>query len=393
MTSPELIESLRRALEFAPNDIALRQHLMQLLETLGRHNEAVEEAERILKIDSGNADALRVVNSIRSPPSPNAPTDDELALREMATQLGEIASSPVTTESESPLEPTAVTVTFADVGGMADVKERLEAAFVVPLRHPELRDAFGSELRGGIMLYGPPGCGKTYLGKALAGELGARFLSVSITDVVTMWFGESEKNVHSIFELARKNAPVVLFFDEIDALGFKRSRIPSAVGRGVINQLLAELDGVASNNFGIFVVGSTNHPWDVDVALRRPGRFDRMMLVLPPDHDARETILGVHLRDRRVGALDLPRLADMSEGLSGADLAYACRRASEDALVKSSKAGAIIPIEQRDLETALSQVVPSVLPWLEMAKNVVRFANTDGSYDELKSYLTLRKML
>ena len=170
---------------------------------------------------------------------------------------------------------------------MDDVKRRLELAFFGPLRNPQMRKLYGKSLRGGLLLYGPPGCGKTFLARAVAGEMGAKFISVSIVDVLNMWIGNSERNLHEIFEAARRNAPCVLFLDELDALGHKRSQMTSTSMRTIGNQLLTELDGVDSNNDGVFVLAATNAPWDVDPALRRPGRFDRMCLVLPPDATAR----------------------------------------------------------------------------------------------------------
>ncbi|MGC0272802.1 ATP-binding protein [Pseudactinotalea sp. Z1739] len=203
-------------------------------------------------------------------------------------------------------------ITLADVGGMKTVKDRLNAAFFAPLRNPELRQRFAKTLRGGLLLYGPPGCGKTFIARALAGELGAKFLSNGITDVLDPHFGQSERNLHDAFELARREAPCVLFFDEVDALGGRRSHTSTSMMRTAVNQLLSELDGVGTDNDGVFVLAATNQPWEVDPALRRPGRFDRTVLVLPPDREARAAIFAFHLRTRPTGTIDINALARAS---------------------------------------------------------------------------------
>src|SRR5205823_10241023 len=189
------------------------------------------------------------------------------------------------------------TLRLADVGGMDAVKQRLEVAFLGPMRNPELARLYGKSLAGGLLLYGPPGCGKTFVARAVAGELGARFYAVSLADILDHYLGDTEKNVRAIFDTARRNAPCVLFLDEVDAIGHRRSRIGTGwTGlRGAVNQLLHEMDSVAHPAApvpnGVFVLAATNHPWDVDPVLRRPGRLDRIILVLPSDPSAREAIL------------------------------------------------------------------------------------------------------
>ena len=243
-------------------------------------------------------------------------------------------------------------LTLADVAGMTEVKERLEAAFLAPMRNPELRRLYGKSLRGGLLLYGPPGCGKTFIARAVAGELGAKFISVSFADIIDMFVGQSERNIHELFEIARRNAPCVLFLDEVDAIGQKRSQLRHTPMRSAVNQLLLELDDVAGNNEGIFLLAATNHPWDVDSALRRPGRFDRTLLVLPPDAAAREGVFRYHLRERPVAGIDLAKLARLTDGYSGADIAHICETAAERALMDSVRRGEPRMIGNGDLEAA-----------------------------------------
>jgi AAA+ superfamily predicted ATPase len=282
---------------------------------------------------------------------------------------------------------------LADVAGMADVKQRLEAAFLAPMRNPDLRKLYGKSLRGGLLMYGPPGCGKTFIARAVAGELGARFLAVSFADVVDSMLGQSERNIQEIFGTARQNAPCVVFLDEVDAIGQKRTQLRHTPMRAVVNQLLLELDDVTGGNEGVFLLAATNHPWDVDSALRRPGRFDRMLLVLPPDQHARAAIFRYHLRDRPVERVDPERLAKLTDGYSGADIAHVCESAAELALLDSVRRGEPRMIGQPDLEAAIGEVRPSLSPWFDAARNVALFANEGGAYDDLAAYLKKKRLL
>ena len=287
----------------------------------------------------------------------------------------------------------ASTLTLADVGGMQAVKDRLNMAFLAPLRNPEMRRLYGKSLRGGLMLYGPPGCGKTYIARALAGEMGASFVSITLTDILDQFIGNSEANLHSLFETARAHAPVVLFLDEIDAIGQKRSQASSSGWRGVTNQLLTEMDGIDSGNEGVFILAATNVPWDVDPALRRPGRFDRSVAVLPPDEPARQSILRHHLGSRPVEGIDLAHLARQTNGFTGADLAHLADSAVEYAMMDSMRTGTVRMVTMKDFKRALRQVRPSAGPWFSTARNIVAYGNRDGQYDDLAAYMRANKLL
>jgi AAA+ superfamily predicted ATPase len=282
---------------------------------------------------------------------------------------------------------------LADVAGLTEVKARLEAAFLAPMRNPELRKLYGKSLRGGLLLYGPPGCGKTFIARAVAGELGAHFMAVSFADIVDMYTGQSERNIREMFATARSSAPCVLFLDEVDAIGQKRSQLRSTPMRTTVNQLLLELDDVSGGNDGVFVLAATNHPWDVDSALRRPGRLDRTLLVLPPDEPAREAVFRYHLTGRPVAGIQLSQLAGMTDGHSAADIAHICESAAELALLDSARSGQVRMIGQHDLVAAVVQVRPSLGPWFDSARNVALYANEGGAYDDLAAYLGKRKLL
>ncbi|MGY2133515.1 AAA family ATPase [Hymenobacter sp. HD11105] len=283
-------------------------------------------------------------------------------------------------------------IKFADVGGMEAVKEEIRLKIIHPLQFPDLYKAYGKATGGGLLLYGPPGCGKTHLARATAGEVQASFINVGINDILDMWLGNSEKNLHQIFELARLQAPCVLFFDEVDALAANRHDLRQSAGRTVINQFLAELDGATSANDGVLIMAATNAPWHLDSAFRRPGRFDRIVLVTPPDEAARAAILEILLRDKPLAAnLNLPPIAAKTAGLSGADLRAVVDVAIETRLRESMRQCRPLPIEQNDLLGAIKQVRASTKEWFATAKNYALYSNEGGVYDDILVYLGIKK--
>jgi AAA+ superfamily predicted ATPase len=444
-----LIESLRLAVKARPKDVQLRVLLAERLLGSGDVAGAVAQAAEALGCDPDSSEArdlmLQALGSSRAPgavPDPPAdakapgtapgPKDEEKekasdtaadpesdapaeagspesldssefdwgAAEEQVNGIVEprfVESEHVDGDGPDPDEPAYETerpdLRLADVGGMETVKERLEVAFLAPMRNPDLRRVYKKSLSGGLLLYGPPGCGKTFIARAIAGELGAQFIAIGIAQVLDMYIGNSERNLHELFVLARRKTPCVLFLDEVDALGQRRSQTRNSAMRGVVNQLLLELDNVDADNDGLFVLAATNQPWDVDPALRRPGRFDRTVLVLPPDPAARRATLEYHLEDRPIEGIDLGRLVERTDGFSGADLAHLCETAAERALIASARAGEIRMIGMADFESALDEVRPSTGAWLESARGAALFANEAGMYDDLLDYLRQRKML
>ena len=282
-------------------------------------------------------------------------------------------------------------IKFDDVGGMDAVKDDIRMKIIHPLKNPELFAAYGKKAGGGVLLYGPPGCGKTLLARATAGEINAAFFSVGLHQVLDMYIGQSEQRLHQIFELARKAAPSVLFFDEIDALAADRRDMRQSAGRGLINQFLAELDGAQAANDGVLVLGATNGPWHVDGAFLRPGRFDRLIFVPPPDTPARAEISRIHGRGKPLTGFDPEALAKKTDGFSGADLRAVFDQATERALADAMRSGSMVPVTGKSLLDAAKTVKPSTRKWFESAKNHALYANQSGFYDDVLVYLGLKK--
>jgi len=236
-------------------------------------------------------------------------------------------------------------VTWEDIGGLEDVKKNLQEMILYPIEHPEKFHKFGMSPSKGVLFYGPPGCGKTLLAKAVANECSANFISIKGPELLTMWFGESEANVREVFDKARSSAPCVLFFDELDSIGTARgSSQGDAGGAGdrVMNQLLTEIDGVGVKK-NLFFIGATNRPDILDEALLRPGRLDQLIYIPLPDMPSRLSILKANLRKSPLSKdIDLNFIANITEGFSGADLTEICQRAAKAAIRESIQADAKI---------------------------------------------------
>jgi transitional endoplasmic reticulum ATPase len=436
------IESLRQALEFSPENLPLRKLLCSTLYNARRLEEAEEEytealgyarndselkaglaktfialkkfeaAQMVLEelIDEGEESAELFLlyskvnletNEVRAAyeyyqkaiEGDSSLVDKEYeqqlnkAMKESgeAVQTGNIDSGLSSSILEKPK------IKFADVGGLEDVKEEIALKVIYPLKNPDIYKAFGKKTGGGILVYGPPGCGKTLLARATAGEIESNFISVGINEILDMWVGGSEQNLHKIFSLARQSAPCVLFFDEIDALGANRADMRHSASRSLINQFLEELDGVKHSNEGILVLGATNTPWYVDPGFRRPGRFDRVIFVPPPDKKARVEILDVMLRDKPTEKVDIEALAKQSEGYSGADLKAVVDIAVEAKLPESLKQNRVVPVTQSDLKKAIDRHKPTTKEWFNTARNYALYSNESGQYDDILQYLGIKK--
>ncbi|WP_426300248.1 tetratricopeptide repeat protein [Arthrobacter sp. R-11] len=420
------IDGLLAALKQLPDNVRLRINVAKLLVQAGRHAEAIDHLNMVLAIDADNAEAIELLidasgalsthgpvgaGSPESTGVRHTPAAKDFDWQRAEQELGHRLPAPfIEGDPDGDLQAISVSgeggagalfdidqpvVTLADVGGLEDVKNRLNESFLEPMRNPEVAKAFGKSLRGGLLLYGPPGCGKTFMARAVAGELGASFMTATMTDIFDKYMGETEKNLHEIFQAARRAAPAVLFLDEIDAIAAKRSTLSGGAAwmRQTVNQLLLELDSMGAQNDGLFVLAATNHPWDIDSALLRPGRLDRMLLVLPPDRPAREAILKHHFSSRPIAGIDVKKIAARTENFSGADLEHVVTSAAEKAMMESLRKGSVQAISMSHVNEALKDIRPSTQTWLQTARNVVEFGNSNGSYDELGQYLHARKML
>jgi len=403
--SNDHLAALKSALDISPDNEVLRAHVVREFLKARRYAEADELVTPLrvgphrplaLLVQAWMALKLGDMSASRSAYSQAIQADRGLIDEELETELE--GGVPVRVPSQrGPQEPepepevdndNRLRVTFEQIGGMEAVKEKIRLSILYPLQKPEIYAAYGKKIGGGLLLYGPPGCGKTHLARATAGEIGANFYILSLNEVLSMWLGESEKQLAKLFKTARETAPSVIFIDEVDALGAKRSDFQNASTRAIVSQFLVEMDGVVTNNDKVMVLGATNMPWNVDSALRRPGRFDKVLFVPPPDKPAREQILQIHCKGRKMDpAVRLGDLAGKTEHFSGADLAHLVELATERALSEALKTGQMRDIGLRDFESALKESKPSTMEWLRRAKNYVNFANQDGLYDDLEGYL------
>jgi transitional endoplasmic reticulum ATPase len=404
------IEALRAALAASPESHPLRHLLAEQLLAAGRREDALAELRRLaeadaltpqaalvagpLALDQGDLDlAGRCLGIARHAGLVEGVTELQARLDEARSARGVLrlvrgGADPDRADAagaaEADREPA---VTFAEIGGLDAVKQLIHRRIVLPFQRPELYEKYGRSAGGGVLLYGAPGCGKTLLARGTAGECGVPFVNVRIEQILDPYYGQSERNLHEVFEQARAKAPCVLFIDELDAIGFARRRHSGSAGRPLVDQLLQELDAIGADNARLLILAATNAPWDVDDALKRPGRFDRVLFVPPPDTPGRLAILRLLLAATPSDALDLDALAQATPLWSGADLRGLVERALDQVIEEALDSGSEPPLAQRHLDPVLRDMRPSTLDWLARARNFVEFANRAQQYREVEEFL------
>ncbi|HEX5161449.1 MAG TPA: ATP-binding protein [Steroidobacteraceae bacterium] len=367
-----------------PFDNATRVEYARALLAAGRDSDALAQYDLARKANATGP--LDEFERLRAPPPPATPREPVKLTVVPGARSAEVVSI---------ARPVAVPdkTRFIHIAGMDDLKKSIRLQIIEPFLNPGLFAKFRKKAGGGILLYGPPGCGKTMLARAVANECNASFLAIGISEILSMWQGESERNLALMFDKARSQKPCVMFFDELDALAFARSKASSDVSRKIVNEFLSQLDGFDSANDQVLILAATNMPWDVDPAMKRPGRFARQVFVPPPDAVARTRIIELALESVPHGAVDAAAIARITEQFSGADVDALVERAKEYVLTEYLETRREREISQEDLVRAASELVPTTQDWLRTARNLVKYAGGDDSYRDLERYLKANKLL
>jgi len=401
----EAIDLYTQAIKIDPNYSSAYFNRALCYAILNRYDEAVKDAGKVMEIEPESYDAPYVMGIIseyqhdyvaaeewykkalaKNPNYEQAKSrlDQLKAKTAKPVEVPGVTKAPAQKEeyseteiSEGQIKKTKwhkATITFKDVVGMEKQKELIYDNIILAIKKPELLKAYGKKLGLGVIFYGPPGNGKTYIVNAIAGETGSNVIIARINEIVDMYAGNTEKNMHAIFEQARKNTPCIIFFDEIDALGVKRESAGESQNymRMAVNQFLQEMDGVEKNPEGIFVIGATNQPWDIDPALKRSGRFGEAIYVPPPDYKARKAAFIYHTRNKPLGGfINFGRLARATAGYSNADIMEICDKAALIPAVEEDRTGRKRKIKMHDFLKIIKIHGSTLDEWYSMIRKEI----------------------
>lgn len=274
-------------------------------------------------------------------------------------------------------------IKFKDIGGLEDLKKEIKLRIVEPLRNPEVFKRFGKQIGGGIIMYGPPGCGKSLIAEATANEANATFFHVKASDLKSKYVGETEQNIAKLFEDAREKAPSIIFFDEFEVLGGDRSSTDQYTKQAV-SQLLTEMDGVGSKNQPILLLAATNEPWNIDIALRREGRFGRTLFIPPPDTESRAKILSILLKNKPISKdINTYEIAHSTSYFSGADLKGLVEYATDIPLTEYIEFGKERNICREDFAKSIIKQKPSSLTWFKIANSQLKSKGMENDFPEV----------
>ncbi len=383
---------------------------------LSQYEKATKDAEKVMELEPDAADApyvMGVINeyqhdydsaiewyekALKNNPNYSQAKDRMKMLKEKmgsgtgTTKMKMSSEGSKTVVEEGQLKQVkwfSSNITFKDVVGMKKQKEIIHDNIILAMTKPELLKAYGKKLGLGALFYGPPGCGKTWLVKAIAGETKARFIVANINEIVDMYAGNTEKNMHRVFEQARENAPCVVFFDEVDAMGSKREGEQQSHMRMAVNQFLQELDGVEKNPEGIFVITATNQPWDVDPALKRAGRLGESIYVPPPDYATRKQAFKYDTRNMPLGrGISFDRLARATMGFSQADIFEVSDKAALRVAAEEDRTGKRRKIKMGDFRAIIKKKGNTLDEWYGMVKKEIISKTetqiTDGKKTEIQ---------
>jgi len=364
------VDDFSKTMKLKP-DFADACHFRGLaFEYSGKFSESISDYEKVLALEPNNSEANIHLQSAKAKKSQERPY--------MLTNSYERMSIP---------QVIMATIKFSEVGGMIKVKDMVTNHVLYPLQYPEKAEAYGKRFGGGILFYGPPGCGKSYAVEAIAGEADVKLIRTNIADVLNMYVGNNEKNLKAIFDEARKNQPCIVFFDEIEAMGGKRDDISQRWERTLVNQFLIEMDEINRNKDRILVIGATNAPWDVDHALRRSGRFTYVQFIEPPDPKAREEIFRLYTKGiKMIGKLDYSELVRLTDGFSCANIKAICEKARDMAWKEAVEQKNERKVSMKDFLKVIGEEKSDVREWFEIVKRQMNNAVFKENYRDLVKY-------